>query len=251
MIVYFSGTGNSRYVAQLLAKELNDELLDATKHIKAGVKGILHSEKPWIFVAPIYGWQLPHVFYDYIRDAELSGNRNTYFVMTCGSDIGNAPAHASELCKAKGLAYKGMMEVVMPENYIAMFPVPDAVQSARIIDRSRPAILNGASLIQQGQPFPEKKSNVLDRLKSGPVNRLFYRFFVKADSFYAKDTCIGCRKCEIHCMLNNIHLREGKPVWGNACTHCMACICGCPVEAIEYGKASKGKPRYQCPGLDN
>lgn len=25
------------------------------------------------------------------------------------------------------------------------------------------------------------------------------------------------------------------------------CICGCPTAAIEYGKASKGKPRYQCP----
>ena len=24
-------------------------------------------------------------------------------------------------------------------------------------------------------------------------------------------------------------------------------ICGCPKEAIEYGRKSKGKPRYQCP----
>ena len=247
MIVYFSGTGNSRYVAQLLAKELNDELLDAVKHIKAGERGALHSEKPWIFVGPVYGWQLPRVFADYIRTAELSGCLDAYFVMTCGSDIGNASEYASALCKAKGLAYKGMLEVVMPENYIAMFPVPDAVQSARIIDQSKPTILKGASLIRQGQPFPEKKPSVLDRLKSGTVNNLFYRFFVKADSFYAKDTCIGCGKCELHCMLNNIHLSDGKPVWGNACTHCMACICGCPVEAIEYGKASKGKPRYQCP----
>ena len=27
----------------------------------------------------------------------------------------------------------------------------------------------------------------------------------------------------------------------------MACICGCPVSAIEYGRKSQGKPRYQCP----
>nr|WP_264291386.1 MULTISPECIES: hypothetical protein [unclassified Dorea] len=38
-------------------------------------------------------------------------------------------------------------------------------------------------------------------------------------------------------------------VYGNsadcdACTHCMACICYCPAEAIEYGKKSVGKPRY-------
>ena len=29
MIIYFSGTGNSRFAAEFLAKQLGDELLDA------------------------------------------------------------------------------------------------------------------------------------------------------------------------------------------------------------------------------
>ena len=36
MIVYFSGTGNSRFAAEFLAKQLNDELLDAG-HIPGAV----------------------------------------------------------------------------------------------------------------------------------------------------------------------------------------------------------------------
>ncbi|MFQ8599465.1 MAG: 4Fe-4S binding protein [Oscillospiraceae bacterium] len=28
------------------------------------------------------------------------------------------------------------------------------------------------------------------------------------------------------------------------CTHCMACIGGCPTEAIDYKSISKGKRRY-------
>ena len=39
-------------------------------------------------------------------------------------------------------------------------------------------------------------------------------------------------------------------VWGKNCTHCMACICYCPKEAIEYGKKSKGKPRYHFEALE-
>ena len=39
MIVYFSGTGNSRFAAEFLAKQLNDELLDAGLRIKAGGEG--------------------------------------------------------------------------------------------------------------------------------------------------------------------------------------------------------------------
>lgn len=31
-------------------------------------------------------------------------------------------------------------------------------------------------------------------------------------------------------------------------THCMACICRCPTQAVEYGKRSQGKPQYQCGG---
>ena len=48
---------------------------------------------------------------------------------------------------------------------------------------------------------------------------------------------------------NNITLQTGKPVWGQNCTHCMACICYCPAEAIEYGKKSLGKPRYHFEAL--
>ena len=69
---------------------------------------------------------------------------------------------------------------------------------------------------------------------------MFYRLFVKAEAFRAEDTCIGCGKCVELCPLNNIHLENGKPVWGK--THCMACICYCPKEAIEYGKKSKNTP---------
>ena len=51
------------------------------------------------------------------------------------------------------------------------------------------------------------------------------------------------------CPLNNITLQNGKPVWGQDCTHCMACICYCPTEAIEYSKKSLGKPRYHFEAL--
>ena len=44
-------------------------------------------------------------------------------------------------------------------------------------------------------------------------------------------------------------LQNGKPLWGQDCTHCMACICCCPAEAIEYGRMSLGKPRYHFEAL--
>lgn len=247
MILYFSGTGNSRFAARLLAKELGEELRDAGARIKAGDLSPLHSERPWIVVAPTYGWQLPRLLADHLRQTPLTGSREVWFVLTCGSEIGAAGTALEALCRELGLHYRGVWEVVMPENYIAMFSVPDRAEAQKIVDRAKPGLLACAAFLRRGEAFPPRRTGPLDRLKSGAVNRIFYRYFIKADPFFVKDSCTGCGSCVKACPLNNIVLQKGKPSWGAECTHCMACICTCPAQAIEYGNKSRGKPRYQCP----
>jgi NAD-dependent dihydropyrimidine dehydrogenase PreA subunit len=246
MVVYFSGTGNSRYCAQLFAARLGDELVDAFHFIRDGVAAELTSVRPWVFVAPTYGWQLPHIFADFLRAGGFAGCRDAYFVMTCGSEIGSADARNAALCREKGFTSQGTLEVVMPENYMALFPVPDAAASEKIIAAAQGVLERGVDCIRQGKPFPARKTGAVDRLKTNAVNPLFYAFCVKAKPFYATAACTGCGKCERGCPLGNVHLQAGKPVWGDSCTHCMACICACPAEAVEYGRRSAGKPRYQC-----
>ena len=70
MVIYFSGTGNSRYCAQILANALNDQLLDAAGYIKHGIAAELISDKPWVFVGPTYAWQMAHIFSDFIKSAQ-------------------------------------------------------------------------------------------------------------------------------------------------------------------------------------
>lgn len=134
----------------------------------------------------------------------------------------------------------------MPENYVAMFPVPGEEEAKKIIDAAREPLLEAAALIAGDQPFPGGKLTLADRLKSGVVNRFFYRFCIKSSPFYTTPVCNGCGRCAKMCFTNCIVMREGKPHWEGHCTHCMACICGCPQHAIEYGKKSQGKPRYRC-----
>lgn len=247
MIVYFSGTGNSRWCAQVLAHLLDDELMDAGQFIRNGIAADLISGKPWVFTAPTYAWQLPKIFLDFIRAGSFSGCKDAYFVMTCGGDVGNAAAYIRPVCQEKELCFRGILPVMMPENYVAMFDVPDEQTCAEILLQARPVLQEASRLIQTGEDLPELSVNVRDKVKSGKIHDIFYKKFVKAGPFYSKDNCISCGKCAERCVLNNIRLENGRPVWGDCCTHCMACICGCPVEAIEYGKKSIGKPRYQCP----
>lgn len=250
MIVYFTGTGNSRYCAEWLAQALGDEAVDAFCSIRNSAPAELASQKPWVFVAPTYGWQLPRVFAEFLRSGSFTGSGDAYFVMTCGSEIGNAGQKMIPLCRQKGLNYKGVLQVVMPENYIAMFDAPEQAEAEEIIAAARPTLESGAVCIRGGRDFPVPKTGAIDKLKSGVIHSAFYRFIIKAKPFTVSDACVSCGKCADVCPLVNIRLEEGKPVWGARCTHCMACICGCPTSAIEYGKASRGKPRYQCPTYD-
>lgn len=247
MIVYYTGTGNSRYVAQRFAAALGDDLITANEYIKNDTPAALHSDRPWVFVSPTYGWQIPHIFADFLRRGSFTGSREAYFVMTCGTEIGNAGSRIAALCADIGLDYRGVLEVVMPENYVAMFYVPGAEESAQIIAAAQPSIDRGIACVQRGEPFPAPKVSLIDRFKTHPVNDIFYKFFVKSGPFTVSDACIGCGKCALSCPVNGIDIVERKPHWNGACTHCMACICGCPVSAIEYGHKSQGKPRYQCP----
>ena len=246
MIVYFSGTGNSRYCAQMIAAKTNDTLLNTHNYIKDEIAPTLISSQPWVFVCPTYAWQIPRIFRKFLRSGCFSGAKDAYFVMTCGSEIGNPGKQLSALCQEIGLHYRGILQVVMPENYVAMFPVPDEKESAKIITAATPVLQQGINAILANEDFPPHPTGFADRLKSSLVNAAFYPLCVSANKFRTTDACIHCGKCTELCPLNNITLENNTPRWGRNCTHCMACICGCPAEAIEYGSISKDKPRYQC-----
>ena len=249
MILYFSGTGNSKYVAKRIADALGDEILNLNDRIKVSDTLSVETDERLIVVTPTYAWRIPRVVCDWLRKTELRGAKQAWFVMTCGSEIGNADKYNRELCTEKAISCMGTAQIVMPENYIAMFPAPQADEARQIVAQAEPSIDRAIAAIQRNQPFAPTRNNLYDRFMSGPVNPIFYKFFVKANAFTASGACIGCGQCVKRCPMNNVTIKDGKPVWGRNCTHCMACICYCPVSAIEYGKKSVGQPRYHFEAL--
>lgn len=247
MILYFTGTGNSEYVADKIAKETEKKVLNLLQRIRDNDHSPLHSETPWIVVAPTYAWRIPHILEKWLEQTPLTGSKDIYFIMTCGGSIGNAGKYLKSLSSKMKLNYLGCYELVMPENYIALFNTPTRDQAVSMIEKADTEIGQAITYIKSGKTFPEAKLTFTDKMNSGIVNDLFYPLFVHAKKFYATDACVSCCLCEKVCPLSNIQLVNRKPVWGKDCTHCMACICRCPKEAIEYGKHSKGLPRYTCP----
>lgn len=247
LILYYSGTGNSEYVAKRIGRAVDDTVVDLFERLRNRDCKEMYSERAWVIVTPTYAWRIPRILEAWLKKTKLSGNRKIYFVMTCGLNAGNAGKYLKDLCMRKRMQYFGCMTIVMPENYIAMFRTPSKEEAVNIIQKAEKKIDETVSRIQKKLPFPPEKITPIDRLSSGPVNQLFYPLFVHANKFYVTGECIACGKCEQVCPMKNIRMHHGHPTWGDHCTHCMACICKCLAEAIEYGKHSKGLPRYTFP----
>lgn len=244
MILYFSGTGNSAYVAKELGKGLSEDVLDLSSKIAAADFTPLRSETPWVIVAPIYAWRIPRILSNWLMQAVLVGNRRVYFVVTCAEDAGNAEQYAQRLCEEKRMEFMGCAAIVMPTNNIAMFQTPAPSEAKAIIAAAWPSIYTACEIIRSGKRLPSARTSLSGQIKSCAINLVFYALFVKTKKFYATEKCISCGKCVKVCPLNNIKLIGGKPAWGKNCTHCMACISYCPAAAIEYGKQTKNRPRY-------
>ena len=140
MILYFSGTGNSKYVAQRIADALGDTLFNMNDRIKARDSSPIETGERIVFVTPTYAWRIPRIVQDWLLKTDLIGAKRAWFVMTCGSEIGNANKYNQALCETKHLAYMGTAGIVMPENYIAMFNAPQPDEARKIVVNAEPSI---------------------------------------------------------------------------------------------------------------
>lgn len=250
MILFYSGTGNSRYAASLIAKETGDDLVSMNDIMRQrnakdeNARYDFNSDTPFVFVCPTYCWRIPRVVEQFIRESRFTGCSDTYFFLTCGSSTAAAAKYAEALCAEKGFHFMGLGSAVMPENYIAMFDSPDYDEAQEIIFTAVPQIESTGRAIKLRRHIDDPNGGRGIKALPSSINSSFYKHSVSDKKFRVKDNCIGCGSCVDICPKVNITLDNSRPVWHGNCTHCMGCISICPEEAIEYGRASVNRRRY-------
>lgn len=248
MILFFSGTGNSEYVAKRIGAKTEDEIVSIGEILKDNQKIKLSTNNsPYIFVCPTYAWGMPKPVTEFIKSTEFAGNNQVYFILTCGGETGNTIGSIRKLCEEKNWTLRGFAEVKLPDNYIIMFSDTSEAEAKKMLRDAEPIIQKISQQIKNGKKIEFNATiGFVAKLKSGLVNSLFNKFYLTAKGFRSTDKCTGCGSCVQLCALNNIEIKDKKPYWGGNCTHCMACISNCPVYAIEYKDKTQGKTRYNC-----
>ncbi len=243
MIFYFSGTGNSKWVAEQLAMLTGDEaksITSVTKNDGPSAIFCAGKEERLGLVFPIYAWGAPKIVNEFIKSMQIKPEVYMYAVCTCGDEAGRA----MQKLRAH-FPWKAAWSISMPNNYIPMSDVDSPeLEKAKLL-KARERIPEIVEKIAARACVNEVNKGSSAWVKSGIVNPLFNVFARSTKPFIVDDTCIGCGLCEHNCPCGAIRLVDGKPTWmKKTCLQCMACIQRCPQRAIQYGKATRTRGRY-------
>lgn len=246
MILYFTGTGNSKYVADFLADKLQDEVVSLNDMLKNDLPLVVESEKPYVWVAPIYAWRFPDAVDELFRKIYFKGSRTVYFVATMGGDSGNCQKICQKRMKDKGMIFGGFADVIMPDNYFGGFNIKDENEMIDIVKAAHPTLLKIAETIKAGHTLNIREKSSAAFLKSGIVNHSFNKYMLSNIKYSVNENCTGCGKCQKICPTNNIKMLLGRPEFSDRCMSCYACLHRCPEKAINLGKRTENKSRYVC-----
>lgn len=240
MILYFSGTGNSRMVATRLAELLHER----THNIEEGPCPMTDDAEMLGIVFPVYAWGLPHIVESYFNRCSIR-SQYVWAVMTCGDDMGYAdrcmhkalPTHLSNNLRA-------IWSVQMPNTYVCL-PGFD-VDPIQLADKKVSTTLSRLPMIADSITARESVTDVVRGdaawLKTYVLRPLFNAFLVSDKPFKTSSSCTSCGLCSKSCPCHNIQMKDGHPLWLHKdCTGCLRCYHSCPKRSIDWGRYTKGK----------
>ncbi len=255
MIFYFSGTGNSRWVAEKLASHLNDSLLyNIETLLTPSASSVLPeraADEMVGFVFPVYAWGLPRIVEDFLRDVlptlleKRVGERPyVWAVMTCGDDMGHTDRLLRKALTKAGLSLCAAFSVQMPNTYVCLpgFTIDSETLAAQKVKTTQEVLPTIAADITARRMVTRVVRGGAAWLKTYVLRPFFNTFLVKDKPFRTTDACTACGLCVRSCPLRDIAMNGERPQWGqSSCTGCLRCFHSCPQRAIDWGHQTKGK----------
>lgn len=246
MIFYFSGTGNSKHIAEKISNYTDERLVYMSENIMAKNETYeIDKDEKIGFIFPVYWYCIPTIVEKFIDQLILSGYQKQYVyaIASYGIAAGNVMDMLIKTLNKKQIQLNGAFGVKMVDNYVVGYNIVN-------IDKQR-AILNNAEVeIEKIMSMIERRE-YLGYIKKGmiafvtPITGYAYRKTNHTKKFFTTQKCNGCKQCEISCPCNAIHIVDRKPMWTGDCTFCLKCIHGCKQSAIQYGKFTEKRDRYQ------
>ncbi|SFR55969.1 EFR1 family ferrodoxin [Anaeromicropila populeti] len=250
LILYFSGTGNTKYTAERIADVLQDMKEDTELHSieENFIPNLDHFDRLILGCPKYYEYPAFH-FIKYLKKMLPVSPKPVpvFFFCTQTSPLNTDFRKIEKMLKKKNYQLITSKSFVIANNFTVFDSFPETTPEKKAnnlsnLEKDLPLILT--DFIQE-KPSKESQSFLMHMLcwLSGIVfTRLFALFAVK---FSPSNACTGCGLCARKCPKNNISMINNKPVFHKKCTFCMRCFSMCPAHSILY--KGKERPQYCAP----
>ena len=248
-LFYFTGTGNSLFIARELAKRNGEtEIIPIPRmttkdELKEGLNMV---EERIGIVFPTYGGGMPLPVFDWVRQVQLKPGQYFFAVATYGSLPGNVLGQAGRLLKERKLKLSAGFKIRMPGNLTFISGALSPEEQRKLFFKAVQKLDRAAETIKKNKMFIER-TGILAKLYSRSMKAQKRRPF--HENFKTDSRCNGCGTCVKICRSYNITMKDGKPVWHDLCGCCFACLQWCPMESIQFGESTIGRKRYHHPEI--
>ena len=245
-LFYYTGTGNSLWVARTLAKELGDAGIFPISRISGDVPGPEAEAVGIIF--PVHIWGVPRRVIAFVEGLRKDPARYYFAVAVNAGQVAATLLQLKKIMYAGGMTLSSGFDIVMPSNYIPWGgPGPKEKRAGRIA-AARDKVKTIAAAVAKKEQRPPERGPLWQNILLTGINRLsFSRVPAMDKGFWVDEKCNACGVCKAVCPCGNIELKEGRPSWLHRCEQCLACIQWCPREAIQFGKKTPRYERYHHP----
>lgn len=238
-IFYFSGTGNTRLLAERLAARLTEASgqdhspvnIEKFSEPLTGRQALKTISGTIILLYPVYAFDAPEIVYEFI-DLFEEGADLEFILIKVGCDTIGLNGAASHFLKKKiqkrGISVVHEQIFAMPSNFLLSYP--DTL-NMQLVNASLIHVDNLAKNIVSATYKLDKATLAAKFLTlSFRIERTGARWFGR--SLNAGDACTLCGTCVKSCPRRNIRIENGEVKFGSDCMFCMRCIYGCPEGAI-------------------
>lgn len=248
-IFYFSGTGNCLKVARDLAKELGSADLVNIAKAAQGVPDLSADRIGLVY--PVYAFGMPFIVTEFVKKFNADKNKYFFAIVTASKVTGDTLGQNARLLRRQGIKLDAGFFIPMPSNYTPFGEAEPLEVQQKTFRAEEKRVKEIAVIIRERREGPIERGNFLFRPIARGINKLAAGVMHGEDkNFWAEDTCIACGTCARVCPADNIRIVDKKPQWRHHCEQCFACLQWCPKEAIQYGRRTKGRKRYQNPCIE-